>query len=282
MAITPPLDQLTKLPALGVDMAQQEFNKIVDDLLDESKTVIQDSIKLPAGVKCDDPTVQKIKNSLLQIQEGIVLVQENLPKIQEVIGGVKTLINTAVAIKNTIDAAQLAALPTAGVFIATTAKAVQDELIANALAAVEPLQAVPQQMLSKLETLIPPLITAIAKLNTVCPDETELNIPELNIDEFPEGYDFNDELPSEFYQTKNVSEFDLQQRSDAIQELISQQKDLLTSLQEAPSRVYKDNGPPAGDVGKIGDFYVDTQNNIPYGPKKSNTNWGGPINESIN
>ena len=78
MAIVPPFDQLTKLPAQGVDRAQQEFNKVVDDLLDESKTVIQDSIKLPAGAKCDDPNVQKIKKSLVQIQEGIQVVQENL------------------------------------------------------------------------------------------------------------------------------------------------------------------------------------------------------------
>ena len=276
MAITPPFDQLTKLPALGVDMAQQEFNKIVDDLLDESKTVIQDSIKLPAGAKCDDPNVQKIKKSLLQIQEGIQVVQENLPQIQQVISGVKTLINTGIAIKNTIDATQLANPVTAPVFIAGVAQALQDELIANAIAAVQPLQAVPQQMLSKLETLIPPLVTAIAKLNSVCDEQTELTIPDLG-DGFPEGYDFNNELPSEFYQTKNVSEFDLQQRSDAIQELIPQQEDLLASLQEAPSQVYKDNGPPASNLGKIGDFYVDIQNNIPYGPKKSDTEWGGPI-----
>ena len=277
MAITPPFDQLTKLPAQGVDRAQQEFNKIVDDLLDESKTVIQDSIKLPAWAKCDDPNVQKIKKSLLQIQEGIQVVQENLPQIQQVISGVKTLINTGIAIKNTIDATQLANPVTAPVFIAGVAQALQDELIANAIAAVQPLQAVPQQMLSKLETLIPPLVTAIAKLNSVCDEQTELTIPDLG-DEFPEGYDFNNELPSEFYQTKNVSEFDLQQRSDAIQELISQQEDLLASLQEAPSQVYKDNGPPTSNLGKLGDFYVDTQNNIPYGPKKSNTDWGGPIN----
>jgi len=277
MAITPPLDRLTKLPAQGVDIVQQEFNKIVDDLLDESKTVIQDSIKLPAGAKCDDPNVQKIKKSLVQIQEGIQVVQENLPQIQQVISGVKTLIDTGIAIKNTIAAAQLANPVTAPLFIAGVAQALQDELIANAVAAIQPLQAVPQQLLSKLETLIPPLITAIAKLNTVCPDETELTIPDLG-DGFPEGYDFNDELPSEFYQTKNVSDSDLQQRSDTIQELILQQENLLASLQEAPSQVYKDNGPPASNLGKLGDFYVDTQNNIPYGPKKSDTDWGGPIN----
>ena len=31
MAITPPFDQLTKLPAVGVDKAQEQFNKVVDD-----------------------------------------------------------------------------------------------------------------------------------------------------------------------------------------------------------------------------------------------------------
>ena len=53
---------------------------------------------------------------------------------------------------------------------------------------------------------------------------------------------------------------------------------LLTSLQEAPSQVYKQAGPPPAKLGKPGDYYINTQNNTPYGPKKSNTNWGGPIN----
>jgi len=35
---------------------------------------------------------------------------------------------------------------------------------------------------------------------------------------------------------------------------------------------------PSGNLGKAGDFYVDTTNNIAYGPKPSDSEWGGPLN----
>jgi hypothetical protein len=40
-------------------------------------------------------------------------------------------------------------------------------------------------------------------------------------------------------------------------------------LQEAPSKVYQDNGLPAADLGKIGDYYIDLSTSTVYGPKLS-------------
>ena len=77
-----------------------------------------------------------------------------------------------------------------------------------------------------------------------------------------------------FIKMLNVSESDLDQRSDTIQQLVEQQQDLLTSLLEAPSQVYKQEGVPPDNLGKAGDYYVDMQNNVAYGPKPTNTDWG--------
>lgn len=291
MAVTPPLDRITKLPAQSVDIIQQQFNRLLDDTLKKMKTVIQEVAKLPAGLDCDDPRVKKAKETLQAVQDNLQKVQENLPKIQQIISQVSTIIKTGIAVKNAIAVAQLSNPITAPLFIAQISQEIQNELIVNALETIQPLQAIPQQALGKLQTLVPPLQQAIAKLVTSCNGE------DLNIDfpvarnggdgtnggdgfdnQFPAGFDYNSLLPSEFYRNVNVSNVDLDQRSDAIQQLIEQQQNLLTSLLESPSQVYKQEGPPPNNLGKAGDFYIDTQNNVPYGPKPSDTIWGSPLN----
>jgi len=293
MAIPPPLDKITTLPALGVDKIQQQFNLLIDEILDKTKTVITDSIKLPAGIKCNDPSIQKMKADLNDVKDGIQKIQENIPKIEPVIAGVKTIITTSLAIKSAITIAQLSNPLTAAGFIAATANALQEELIVNAIAAIQPLATVPAQTLAKLETLIPPLTAAIAKLADAGCVDGELTIPTLvnkmsdgqpGADGVPvtdgdgiDGIDgvegYNDLVSSKFYGEVNVSESDIDQRSDVIQQLVEQQQNLLASILEAPSQVYRQQGSPPAELGKIGDYYVDTENNIAYGPKQSNTNW---------
>ena len=85
-------------------------------------------------------------------------------------------------------------------------------------------------------------------------------------------------LASKFYNELNVSDSDLTDRSTNIKNLINQQRDLLTSLQEAPSKVYQEQGIPDANLGKPGDFYVNLDTSQVYGPKLSATEWGQPIN----
>ena len=279
MSIIPPFDEITKLPAIGVNLIQKEFNKIIDQTLDSTKEVITDSVKLPKGIKCDDPRITKIKADLTSVQDGITKIKDTIPKIQKAVDSVKTAITIAQGIINTINAAQLSNPVTAPVFIANQLAAIQNQLIVNGVAAIQPLSNIPTQTLSKLETLVPPLVAAIARLNSVCPADDELTVPILtdesddNLDDIFGIDDFNDQISSEFYRDVNVSEFDLNQRSDVIEQLVEQQRDLETSLQEAPSQVYKQAGTPSAELGKIGDYYVDTETNTVYGPKKSNTDW---------
>jgi hypothetical protein len=138
--------------------------------------------------------------------------------------------------------------------------------------------------------LMPILIAALSKLNTITDDDVELNIPsipraddiELNIPNISTGLNadtnYTDLIPTEFYNESNVSEDDLTQRSNSIEQLVDQQRNLLTSLQEAPSQIYRQQGNPSPALGKIGDYYLNTSNNVSYGPKISDTDWGTPIN----
>ena len=85
--------------------------------------------------------------------------------------------------------------------------------------------------------------------------------------------DYNDLVATEFYNDLNVSETDLDDRSDAIEQLLKQQQNLLTSLIEAPSKVYQGEGLPNNNIGKPGDFYIDTKTQQVYGPKMSINSW---------
>jgi hypothetical protein len=276
-SIVPPLDFIPKLPGLGAEQVARQIDIQLDLLLEKTSTTIQETVKLPLNCKCDDPRIKKIKEQLAQIQEQITTVQENIPKIQQTIDTVKTVINTAQAIKATITAAQLSIPATAGLFVAQQLMAIQDATIVNALASLQQFSTIPNTLTSKLNVLVPPLLGALSKVSGVCDgDVDDLVLPESVANDRLNNY--NDALQSEFYNELNVSDSDLTDRSSNIKNLINQQRDLLTSLQEAPSKVYQEQGIPDANLGKPGDFYVNLDTSQVYGPKLSATEWGQPIN----
>ncbi len=59
--------------------------------------------------------------------------------------------------------------------------------------------------------------------------------------------------------------------------MVEDQRNLLTSVQEAPAQSYNGSGSPDGKLGKPGDYYVDTTNQKIYGPK-TNKGWPSPVN----
>ena len=63
-AIVPPLDFIPKLPAKAVSVAMKQIDKQTDKLLQDVSKTVQDSVKLPVDVNCDDPRVQQIKKQL--------------------------------------------------------------------------------------------------------------------------------------------------------------------------------------------------------------------------
>lgn len=278
-ALVPPFDIVPKLPGKGVNVIVKQINQQTNQLVDSVNKAVQSSIKLPKGASCDDPNVKKIKDDLAQIQQQISKLQEIVPKIQTTVNTVQTIVSTAAAVKGAIALAQLSNPVTAPLFIAQQLTAIQDATIANAIASLDQFKSIPADLTTKLATIVPPLTSAIQKVSAACNGDLDgletLQIPNLG-DDTPE--DYNDLLPSEFYNELNVSDDDLQDRSDAIESLLQQQRDLLSSLLEAPSKVYQEAGIPEPDVGKIGDYYIDTQNKLIYGPKLVTDSWGVGIN----
>ena len=273
--IVPPLDKIPKLPGKAAGIVQTQIDTQTDVLLEQVKKTIQNSVNLPVNTRCDDPKIKQIKDQLQEIKKQIAKVQEAIPKIQSTIETTQTIITVAQGIKAAISVAQLSNPVTAPLFIAQQLTEIQNATIVNAAASLQQFATIPTTLTSKLATIIPPLLGAIKKVSDACNGDIDnLELPIEN----DGNVDYNDLVPTEFYTSLNVSESDLQQRSDSIELVLQQQRDLLSSLQEAPSKVYQDNGLPAADLGKTGDYYIDLTTSIVYGPKVSPTVWGTPIN----
>ena len=273
-AIVPPLDRIPKLPAKAVSLTIKQIDIQTNKLMDSVNKTVTESVKLPINIKCDDPRIAKIKKLLADIQKQLTTVQENIPKIQKTAESLKTVVTTAIGIKTAISIAQLSNPVTAPLFIAQQLTAIQDATIVNAIESLNQFATVPATLTSKLQTLVPPLLAAISKVSAVCNGDVDnLEIPSSLLPNTDTDTDYNDLVATEFYNEKNVSESDLDGRSDSIEQLLQQQRDLLTSLIEAPSKVYQNSGAPSVDLGKVGDYYIDLDTQTIYGPKASITQW---------
>jgi division protein CdvB (Snf7/Vps24/ESCRT-III family) len=271
-SIVPPLDIIPKLPAKAVNLVIKQLDKQTDRLLEDVTKTVQNSSRLPANVNCDDPRVKQIKTQLASIQQQITKIQETIPRIQSTINTVNTVVATSLAIKATISAVQLSNPVTAPVFIAQQLLAIQDATIVNAIESLKQFSTVPETVTSKIATIVPPLLSSIDKLSNVCNgDVDQLTVPESVVTDLNSNY--NDLVPTEFYTELNVSDEDLDTRSDVIQQLLEQQQNLLQSLQEAPSKVFNGEGLPGNDIGKPGDYYIDISTQTVYGPKPSQNSW---------
>ena len=280
MAIIPPLDEIPKLAGKLTNRLVELGLKETDKLIDKSLRIVQDTIQLPENCNCDDPKIKKLKRDLEEIQQLIGRVQQTIPKVQEVVDVTKSVVNIAKGIKTAITVAQLSNPITAPLFIAQQLQAIQDATITNALTCINQLAEYPSTLINKLPPVImPPIQEALQKLSSSCngvvPDITMLSTTDTDVIDINT---YNDLYPSEFYRDINVSEQDLLDRATTIQTLILRQLDVLSNLQEAPSAVFQQDGTPNLDIGKLGDYYVDTQNLIFYGPKLSDTEWPPGIN----
>ena len=300
-AIVPPLDLIPKLPAKGVNKFVGVFDKQIDRLVDQVMKVVHDSTKLPPNLKCNDPSIKQIKDQIAQIQKQIVTIQELVPKIQTAVSTVKSLIAVAQGIKLTLTVAQLSNPITAPVFIASQLMLIQDAVLVNAITSLTSLSAIPATLPGKLAPLIPQLVAAANIVGNACGnEEPPLDIPTISdngdgdgdsnnngnngydglgdrIDGIDDVAGYGDALKTEFYTKVNVSEEDLDFRSDTIEQLLSQQRDLLTSILEAPSKVHQTTAEPTGSLGKLGDYVIDNFNKNMYGPKLENNSWGQPV-----
>lgn len=253
MPVSPPLDKIPAVPAQAVTAIMELISNQINNLQEQAIDAIERS-SLPDQVDCDDPRVQAAIEAFDNLNDLINRIRDLIPTIQRITNTVQTVIGVAQAVK----AAQLLNPVTAPAVIAAELVIVQNMTIANALIAVQQFRNIPGLIENAILGLGPTLTDIAQRLATVC----DQNGIEFNIDNLNTSSDSVSDL-------LDISELD---------NMLKQQKDLLQSLEEAPSKVYSDNGAPGSDLGKPGDYYIDLQNKLIYGPKPTRTDWADGIN----
>lgn len=252
MPVSPPLDKIPAVPAQAVTAIMQLINNQIDSLQQQAIDAVERTA-LPDKVDCNDPRVQSAIEAFENLNNAINTIRELIPTIQQITNTISTLIGAAQAVK----AAQLLNPVTAPAVIAAELVIVQNMTIANATIAIQQFRNLPGLIENSILGLQPTLLSIAGQLATVCAD----NDIEFNIDNLDTSSSGSADL-------LDISELD---------NALKQQKDLLTSIEEAPSKVYSNNGNPDSELGKPGDYYIDLQNKLIYGPKPTRTNWAAGV-----
>ena len=245
MPVTAPLDKVPAIPAKLVSIITNQVNKLLSDLTIQILDAVEKSVRLPDQCDCNDPQVQAALKSLQDAQSLVAKIQQLLPLIQTIVTTVTTIVTTAQAIK----AAQLLNPVTAPAVIAAELVVVQNMTIANATIAVQQLKNIPSYLDAALGPLQSKLADIVSRLSPVCG-----NIP---VDQGTANA-----INDKFGELTNLAD-----------EMLKQQEGFLTSIEEAPSKVFTGNGEPDPALGKQGDYYINLSNNQIFGPKLTRTSW---------
>jgi len=279
MAVAPPFDLVVQKVPTAINKLQGALNKLIDRLNEKVSDAISDASKLSERIDCNDPRVKKIKATLQSIQQIIQKIQEVLRILQIVVPALTVAAQIAAALINI----QLG-VPTPAPPVLVQGLALQNELIATIIGALKQASIIITVVNGGVILASAGLAAVINKLSSICNDDvfevsaiTQLAINELNI-EF--NTQFNNYAPSEFYNIKNTSIDDLDNRELLIQQLNSKQLSIIENLLELPSKVirFRQPGAPAENIGKQGDFAINETTKTFYGPKVSDTDWGIGIN----
>jgi hypothetical protein len=254
MPVTAPLDKVPAIPAILVSIIITQVNKLISELATQILDAAEKSIQLPDQCDCNDPRVQAALKAMQDAQAIIAKIQQLLPLIQTIIG----TINTIVAAAKLLKANQLLNPVTGPAVIAAELVIVQNMTIANATIAAAQLTNIPQYLESALGPLQSKLGDIATKLSPIC---GAIPVDENTANEMNANGLLNNGL-------LNLAD-----------EMVKQQQDFLTSIEEAPSKVYSGTGTPAPSLGKQGDYYVNVLDSEIFGPKLTRTSW---TNDQLN
>ena len=277
MAVPPPFDKLTSLPGKAVNKLTAALNKLVSYLKKLIHRLLEKSGLLPNNIKCTDPRVIELKQLLVKIKATIDRIRNVLL--------IMTTIVTVLQIAITIASASLGATllipvplsPGLAQFVS-----VLNTLITNIISVVKQLSITLPIITAAVAGISIALGTVINLLGSICINETfsvdSNTLAGMTTDIDNKLKDIIQQYPSKFYRTINVSEQDIEQRAQLIEELVSRNHDVLSNILEAPSNVIIGNVAPKSDSGKLGDYFIDNVNQLIYGPKQTDFDWGMGLN----
>jgi hypothetical protein len=290
----------TTLPSIAIKKLIPIIETQMMQIFDITSYIDNSINSLPAGVICNDPRVNDIKQQLQNVKQ----LNTNIQTIKKTMATLSSSFKTVYSVAIGIELIQLAIPAVPGVPQGPFAKLAE---IARALgnnckSASKCLSGLLSTMDSALASLETVVANAIITLTTICIDETftvttnvqneiikfteqsnssnnaaggavgtggsgtGTNLLDSNKGEF-NGYS------SKFYNEYNVSDDDLNELENIIFDLNDLQLKITDYLQEAPSKVFSGNMQPDPSLGNIGDFYIDLFNRNIFGPKTSDDKW---------
>jgi hypothetical protein len=245
----------------------------VDTLSAESEKIINQVLQLPSDIQCNDPRIRAAKLKLQSLYDLIDTIKQGL----DIINSIVPVISTISTVASTLKIVQLAIPAVPGVPTGPVTELINtfDSLGKNAKSSVSSLQGMVSAINIQFARINQSLAKAIRKLSAICNTEifdvsTDINDALLNLE-------YTDDVPTQFYTELNVSDEDITSRLSLIEQLVTEQLNVLQNLKEAPSKVLSGIQIPITDIGDIGDYYIDTDSQLIYGPK-TELGWGSGIN----
>ena len=228
MAVPPPFDNLTKLPALAVNKLSVALPKLVDFLKKLAIDVVQKAGNLPKNIKCSDPRVVRIKQLLEKIKDTI----DRILNVLTIVTTIVVVLNVTANIASTALQGSLA-IPVPSPPALAQVINVLNTLIPNILAAVKQLSVILPILTVSIAGISALLGTAINVLGSVCTSET-FSVNTSTVEGMIKNLDskikdvinnnINNNNTSNFYQLSNVSQEDIDNRNKLAEELLTQQR----------------------------------------------------------
>jgi uncharacterized phage infection (PIP) family protein YhgE len=283
MALQPPFDQAVK-PIINLfSKFSDKLNGLQDKLSDTVNQMQSKVNDLPDNVQCDDSRIQELKDLFDSLNDTISKIQDIFETAQQIVN-ILIIVATISAIVIALLSLSPIPLPIGTpppVF--NKALEVSSYVVATILGVLGLVSLGLNVVVEKISSIAEQIQPVLQKVSNTCSNES-FNLNSIkrsdSADEFSDMNvsEFNDMFASKFYQSVNVSDSDLQDRGEKIEQLLEQQRSLIDNLIEAPSNVLSDIGAPQSNLGKKGDYYINIDTNKIFGPKPTDTTWNGPLN----
>lgn len=280
----------TQIPSQIVKQIILLLSKQIDAISNLAEKTSTDCLNLAHNVKCSDPTVKQIKGQLADLQRLIDQLNIIINRTSDIISIINTVATTASVLK--IIQLAIPAVPGVPTGPITELINIFTKLIDNAKSSINSLKGILDNIKSQFNRINSLIANSINTIGSICNNESFTvtsdvasiinNVSITGIDATSiignDASIINDQYPTEFYTNINVSDDDINLRFNTISELLENQLDVMTNLVEAPSKVYQASGGPSNNLGKLGDYYINLDDQSIYGPKAQTDDWGHPVN----
>jgi len=280
----------TQIPSQIVQRIILLLSKQIDAISNLAEKTSTACLNLDHNVKCSDPNVKQIKGQLADLQRLIDQLNIIINRTSDIISIINTVATTASVLK----IIQLAIPSVPGVPAGPITELINifTKLIDNAKSSINSLKGMLDNIKSQFNRINSLIANSINTIGSICNNESFTvtsevasiinNVSIIGNDASSiignDASSINDQYPTEFYTNINVSDDDINLRFNTISELLENQLDVMTNLVEAPSKVYRASGVPENNLGKLGDYYINSDDQSIYGPKAQTDDWGHPVN----